>query len=321
VGQEVVFTARISSSQTAQLAGHTVQFTTRASSFTSLFTTLGSAVTDSNGVAVLRHTYTSAQSPQVFGQLLNSGQLLGSSSSAVTMSVRSVAFATSLTAGSSSAVVGQEVTFTARVTASQAVQLSGQTVRFQSRISSPTSTLATLGTALTDANGVATFRYRFTSAQSPQVFAEFVPNGTLPLAGSSAITMSITKATAAATVSASSTAAVARAEVTFTARISSSQGVSVAGQTIQFKVKVDGSSSATLLRTATTDSNGVATITYVFETPQSALVFAELSSSTTFNDVLSSEVLVSVSAPVSSSSLYSKSSSIWLVNLGRQRAS
>jgi hypothetical protein len=239
----------------------------------------------------------------------------------VNMSVRSVAFATSLTAGTSSAVVGQEVTFTARVTASQVVQLSGQTVRFQSRATSPSLIVTTLGTALTDANGVATFRHRFTSAQSPQVFAEFVPNGTTTLASSSPTTMTITKATATATVSASTTSAVARAEVTFTARISSSQGASVVGQTIQFKVKVDGSSSATLLRTATTDSNGVATITHAFDTAQSAQVFAELSSSATFNDVLSTDVQVLVTAAVSSSSLYSKGSWTWLVNPARQRAS
>jgi hypothetical protein len=321
VGQEVTFTARISSSQTTQLAGHTVQFRTRASSSTSLFTTLGTAVTDSNGVAVLRHTYTSAQSPQVFGQLMASGPLMGSSSSAVTMSVRSVAFATSLTAGTSSAVVGQEVTFTARVTASQVVPLSGQTVRFQSRVTSPSLIVITLGTALTDANGVATFRHRFTSAQSPQVFAEFVPNGTTTLASSSATTMTITKSTASATISASTTSSVARAEVTFTARITSSQGIAVSGQTIQFKVKVDGSGSATLLGTATTDSNGVATITHAFETAQSAQVFAELSSSASFNDALSSDVLVSVSATVSGSSLYSKESLGWVVNTARKRVS
>jgi hypothetical protein len=105
-----------------------------------------------------------------------------------------------------------------------------------------------------------------------------------------------------------------------TANISSSQGIALAGQTVQFKVKKDGATVATVLGSGTTDSRGVATLNHTFDAAQSAQVIAELSGSTVFNDASSSEILISVSASLSSSSLKSSLDQVLSFRLPRTRA-
>jgi hypothetical protein len=203
------------------------------------------------------------------------------------MSVRVVSFTTALSLVSANALVGQEITLTARVTPSQSVQLSGQTVRFISRVSSPSLALTTLGTAVTDANGVATLKHTFTTLQSPQVFAEFVASGATALSTSPPVVLNLTKPQATITLAVSATSTAARSEVVLTARLSSSPGVSLAGHSIQFKFRPSGSTSTTVLRSALTDSNGVATHSHSFKSGESGLVIAEISSSNVFADTSS----------------------------------
>lgn len=90
IREPVVFTARVKSSESTQLSGQTVRFSALADVTGSSRTLLGTAVTDSAGVAVFSHTFTSVQNVQVSAELVSSSLLAGSTSSAVALAVQDV---------------------------------------------------------------------------------------------------------------------------------------------------------------------------------------------------------------------------------------
>ena len=110
------------------------------------------------------------------------------------MTISLISTSTSLTASTTSTIVGNPVTFTATVNFSASVDLSpGYQIRFFSRPSSFSSTRTTLGFGTLNSSGVATYTHTFTTAQTPQVFAELQRSSSGGFSGSnsSAVNMTI----------------------------------------------------------------------------------------------------------------------------------
>jgi hypothetical protein len=215
-----------------------------------------------------------------------------------------ISTATTLTASSTSPAVGQQVTLTARVNTGSGTQSSGQTVRFLTRPSSSSTLVTELGTAITDANGVATFNHTFTAVGTVQVFAELRATSLLSSSVSSVLSLGVRTATTAVNLSASATSSTTREAVVFTARVSSSETTQLSGQTVRFTAIADAAgSSRTVLGTAVTDSSGVAAFSHTFTSVQSVQVTAELVATTSLSGSSSSAVALSIqdSPPISPS--------------------
>ncbi|MGC8638402.1 MAG: beta strand repeat-containing protein, partial [Isosphaeraceae bacterium] len=247
-GGTSALTATLTSAVTGLgIAGEPVQFTLDG-------TTVGTAVTDSNGVATVSGVKTSdlagLHSGAVTVQFAGDGNYAASTGNGNLMVSQAT---TTLSSVAGTSVYGGPATLTAALTSTVTGQaIAGEVVQF-------TLDGTTVGTAVTDSNGVATVTGVTTSDLAgtyPGVVAvQFAGDGNY-VSSSGSGNLVVTQATT--TLSSVSGTSVYGGTATLTATLTSAvTGLGIAGESVQFTL--DG----TTVGSAVTDSNGVATVTGV----------------------------------------------------------
>ena len=182
---------------------------------------------------------------------------------------------TRLTASTTTPRVDQSVILTATVSAAAGESTAGQTVRFYGRASQFTSVTFEIGTAITDANGVATLTTSFSSVQTPQIFAS-VPETATHLKSSSGIDLAVSLTPVTMSLTVDKTALRVGETATYTVQLSSTEPANLAGQTVILKSRPDSfTSTFSTLATGVTDENGMVVLSATFNSVGTPQVFAE----------------------------------------------
>lgn len=249
-GGTATLTATLTSQVTGLgIAGETVTFTLNG-------TPVGNATTDSNGVATLTNVATSASVGTSTGAVVASfaGTADYNAASDSTGDLTVTAAATTLASAAGTASFGGTATLTATLTSQvTSLPLQGETVAF-------TLNGTSVGTAVTDSNGVATLTNVATSAavgtSAGAVVASYA--GSVSYTAATNATGDLVVSPADTTVTSIAATASFGGTATFVATLKSSvTNLPIPGETVDFTLN------GTSVGQATTDANGIATLSNI----------------------------------------------------------
>jgi MYXO-CTERM domain-containing protein len=238
-GASVTFTATITSSAGGGTPTGTVTFKEGA-------TTLGTGTLDAGGVATYSTSTLPGGTHMITASYGGDGNHAAGSSASIAQVVGGAATTTTLTSSVNPSVFGQSTTLTATVTSAIAGTQTG-TVTFSDGVT-------TLGTAMLNAAGVATFSTSTFSVGTHALGAVYGGDTNFATSTSAGLAQVVNKGGTATAVTSSSNPSLIASSVTFTATVTATApSTGTPSGTVTFK---DG---ATTLGTGTLDGAGVAT--------------------------------------------------------------
>ena len=169
--QATSFTVLVRDQNGNPAVGVPTSFRFRDSSFTSIFTAMGTVNSDNSGYATLQYRFTSPGTPQVFAGSEATSNYGRFWSSAHNITAAAPVFTASFVNPPANALTTQATSFTVLVRDQNGNPAVGIPISLKFRTSSSTSFFTAMGTVTSDNSGQATLQYRFTSTGTPQVFA------------------------------------------------------------------------------------------------------------------------------------------------------
>jgi MYXO-CTERM domain-containing protein len=238
-GASVTFTATVTSTGNGGIPTGTVTFKDGA-------TVLGTGTLDATGIATYATTALTGGSHNVSATYAGDTNHAGGSSAALAQVVNGATSATALTSSVNPSVFGQSTTLTATVTSAIAGTRTG-TVTFSDGAT-------TLGTAMLNAAGVATFSTSTFSVGTHALSAVYGGDANFATSTSAGLSQVVNKGASATALASSSNPSLIGSNVTFTATVTATApSTGTPSGTVTFK---DG---ATTLGTGTLSASGIAT--------------------------------------------------------------
>jgi MYXO-CTERM domain-containing protein len=238
-GASVTFTATVSSTGAGGIPTGTVTFSEGAA-------VLGTGALDAAGVATYSTTTLVGGSHMVTATYGGDGNHAGGSSAALAQVVNGATSATALASSVNPSVFGQSTTLTATVTSAIAGTITGSVTFFDGA--------TTLGTAILNAAGVATFSTSTFTVGTHALSAVYAGDTNFATSTSAGLSQVVNKGASATTLASSSNPSLVGANVTFTATVKATAPSSgTPSGTVTFK------EGATTLGTGTLSGTGIAT--------------------------------------------------------------
>ncbi|MDZ4210765.1 MAG: Ig-like domain repeat protein, partial [Methylotenera sp.] len=237
-GQTVNLEATLTNQDGTPLAGKTIDFTVNG-------TSVGSALTDDNGIATLNYIITLIPGTYTINATFNGDGGYTATDATSTLTVYKNSTSTVVT--NVTGVNGQSVQLQATLTNQDGTPLAGKTIDF-------TVNGTSVGSALTDDDGIATFSYLITlTPDTYSINATFAGDSNYNNTYNTGIMTVYKNATSLAVANVTGTNG---QNVNLQATLTNQDGTPLAGKTIQFTV--NGAN----IGSATTGTNGVATLSY-----------------------------------------------------------
>ena len=220
VGQNVTFTATVTSTTTGQPSGGTVEFFDNGVSLGTPVALVDTTATfNTTGLAFGDHPITAVYSGDVV--------FSPSTSNVVIQSVIDIGTTTALVSNANPSVFGNSVTFTATVApTSGAAVPTGSVEFFDNGVS--------LGAPVALVNGSAGFPIASLAVGSHPITATYIPDATLGASSSNIVSQVVNQGTTSAVVTSSLNPSGLGASVTFTATVSVATGAGSPGGTVEF---------------------------------------------------------------------------------------
>jgi hypothetical protein len=259
---------------------------------------LGSATTNSNGVASISYTFSTSASYSVTAKFLGDTTNLPSSvSGSLSVTQKSlIATVLSLTVVPSTAKVNQQIKINSTLVDSNQQLLSGETITYSSV--DPSGAKQTIGSASTDSAGAASIPFVPTEAQTYQIQANYAGSSTYSASEASqylSVNALIGNKTATTlTLALSTTNVNTQAFVTLSATLADQSGGPLAEKNIAYQFSTDGTT-WTNINNASTGADGVAQTSYKPSQTGTLIIKAVFDGDANYYSIASNQVQLSVS--------------------------